>query len=133
LACAYAAKMNYSREVRMAALFHDLGKPLVRRLDEESGVWTFYNHERESVKLTENIMDRFRYPNAVTDKVLRLIGAHMFHYEDNWNNSAVRRFIIRTGEDLLPELFDLRLADSAGMSGLEPDSAMLLPLRERIQ
>jgi putative nucleotidyltransferase with HDIG domain len=133
LACAYAAKMNFSREVRMAALFHDLGKPLVRQMDEENAVWTFYNHEKESVKLTRGIMERFRYPNAVRDKVLRLIGAHMFHYEDNWKDSAVRRFIIRTGEDLLPELFDLRMADSAGTAGIDPDPAMLLPLRERIE
>jgi tRNA nucleotidyltransferase/poly(A) polymerase len=132
LACAYAARMNFSREVRMAALFHDLGKPLVRRLNEKSGAWTFYNHERESLKLAEDIMRRFRYPNAEIDKVLRLIGNHMFHYEDNWNDSAVRRFIIRAGEDLLPELFDLRLADTAGMSGLEPDPALLLPLQKRI-
>ena len=132
LACAWAAKKNYSQAVRLAALFHDLGKPLVKRKDE-GGIWTFYNHERESVRLAEGIMRRFRYPNAVTDRVLRLIAAHMFHYEENWKDAAVRRFIIRTGEDLLPELFDLRLADTAGMAGTEPDGAALLPFRERIE
>jgi tRNA nucleotidyltransferase/poly(A) polymerase len=141
LACAYAAKKGFSREVRMAALFHDLGKPLVRNFvpsedpdsPEPKGVWTFYNHERESVRLTEGIMGRFRYPNAVTEKVLRLIAAHMFHYEETWADSAVRRFLIRTGEDLLPELFDLRLADTAGMAGTDPDPAALLPFRRRIE
>jgi tRNA nucleotidyltransferase/poly(A) polymerase len=148
LACAYAAKKGFSREVRMAALFHDLGKPLVRNFvpregsggdsgdspgDETGGNWTFYNHERESVRLTEGIMRRFRYPNAVTEKVLRLIAAHMFHYEEAWADSAVRRFLIRTGEDLVPELFDLRLADTAGMTGTNPDPGALLPFRRRIE
>jgi tRNA nucleotidyltransferase/poly(A) polymerase len=132
LACGYAAEKGFSREVRMAALFHDIGKPAVRRLDE-SGIWTFYNHERESGKLTFEIMSRFRYPNAVVEKVLRLIGEHMFHYEDNWSDAAVRRFIIRAGEDLIPELMQLRLADTAGTTGTAPDPAALLPFIKRIE
>jgi hypothetical protein len=118
--------------VRIAALFHDIGKPAVRRLGE-GGVWTFYNHERESGKLTFEIMSRFRYPNAVIEKVLRLIKEHMFHYEDNWSDAAVRRFVIRAGEDLIPELMQLRLADTAGMSGTAPDPASLLPFMRRIE
>ncbi|MDR0403050.1 MAG: HD domain-containing protein [Treponema sp.] len=132
LACGYAAEQGFSREVRLAALFHDTGKPAVRRLGE-NGVWTFYNHERESGKRAFEIMSRFRYPNAVIEKVLRLIGEHMFHYEDNWTDAAVRRFIIRAGEDLIPELMRLRLADTAGTSGAAPDPAALLPFTRRIE
>jgi putative nucleotidyltransferase with HDIG domain len=128
----YAAKAGCPKEVRMAALFHDIGKPAVRKFDEESSVWTFYNHEKESVKLTENILRRFRYPNAPGERILRLIAGHMFHYEENWGNGAVRRFIKRTGEDLLDELFELRMADAAGTAGTEPGPLMLLPLKERI-
>jgi tRNA nucleotidyltransferase/poly(A) polymerase len=132
LACAYAARNDYSQTVRMAALFHDLGKPAVQQMGA-GGVWTFYNHERESAKLAEGIMRRFRYPNAMIEKVRRLIAAHMFHYEDAWKDNAVRRFVIRTGEDLLPELFDLRMADTAGTAGVEPDPSMLFPFKERIE
>ena len=132
LSCAYAAKKGYSQEVRMAALFHDLGKPAVRKMGSD-GVWTFYNHEKESVRIAEEIMRRFRYPNAAIEKVTRLIAAHMFHYEETWKDSAVRRFIIRTGEDLLPELFDLRMADTAGTLGTESDPALLLPFKKRIE
>jgi sRNA-binding carbon storage regulator CsrA len=57
----------------------------------------------------------------------------MFHYEDTWKDNTVRRFIIRTGEDLLPDLFDLRLADSAGTAGIEPDPAAVLSFKERIE
>ncbi|MDR0586290.1 MAG: HD domain-containing protein [Treponema sp.] len=132
LACGYAAEKGFSREVRMAALFHDIGKPAVRR-PGENGIWTFYNHERESGKLAFEIMDRFRYPNAVIEKVLRLIKEHMFHYEDNWTDAAVRRFIIRAGEELIPELMQLRLADTAGTTGTAPDPAALLPFTKRIE
>ncbi|MDR2072846.1 MAG: HD domain-containing protein [Spirochaetaceae bacterium] len=132
-ACAYAAKKGFSTEVRMAALFHDLGKPAAARKDEERGIWTFYKHEQESVRLTEGILRRLRYPNAVIERVLRLIREHMFHYEETWNDAAVRRFIIRAGEDLIPCLLQLRLADSAGTLGIEPDPAILLPFRRRIE
>jgi putative nucleotidyltransferase with HDIG domain len=133
LACAYAAKKGFPTEVRMAALFHDLGKPAAARRDEERGIWTFHKHEQESVRLTGDILRRLRYPNAMTEKILRLIREHMFHYEDSWNDAAVRRFIIRAGEDIIPGLFQLRLADCAGTSGTEPDPAMLLPFHRRIQ
>jgi len=132
LACAYAARKGFSREVRMAALFHDLGKQSTQNTGED-GIRTFYNHEKDSVRMAEVIMRRFRYSNAATDKVLRLVAAHMFHYEEAWKDSAVRRFIMRTGEDLLPELFQLRLADAAGTSGIDPDPALLLPFKERVE
>jgi tRNA nucleotidyltransferase/poly(A) polymerase len=132
LSCGYAARKGFSKEVRMAALFHDLGKPVVGKIGED-GIRTFYNHEKVSVKLAEGIMRRFRYSNAVIDKVTSLIAFHMFHYEDVWKDSAVRRFVMRIGPSLLPELFDLRLADSAGTTGTEPDPAMLLPFKKRIE
>ncbi|GHU82380.1 HDIG domain-containing protein [Spirochaetia bacterium] len=132
LACDYAARSGAPREVRLAALFHDIGKPLVRTLDE-AGIWTFYNHERESAALARNILHRFRYPNAVTEKVIRLIEEHMFHYEETWTDAAVRRFIIRSGEDLLEDLMALRRADAYGTAGIEPPPALLLPLMDRVQ
>ena len=39
----------------------------------------------------------------------------MFNYESNWTVPAVRRFIIRVGQEHLEDLFDLRLADMYGM------------------
>ena len=132
LSCAYAAQKGFSQDVRMAALFHDLGKPSAQKMGPD-GSWTFYNHEKESASLAEGIMRRFRYPNSAIEKVCRLIRAHMFHYEDTWKDSAVRRFIVRTGEDLLSELFDLRMADAAGTCGADPSPALLLPFKKRIE
>ena len=132
LSCAYAARKGFSQEVRLAALFHDLGKQTTQKMGK-NGSWTFYNHEKESVQLADAIMRRFRYPNATIEKVRRLIAAHMFHYEENWKDSAVRRFIIRTGKDLLPELFNLRMADTAGTSGTDPNPVILLPFKKRIE
>ena len=99
--------------VRLAALFHDIGKPASKKIID--GNITFYNHERIGSKLTQQILTKLKYPNAVIDDVCHLINEHMFNYESNWTVSAVRRFIIRVGQDHLEDLFDLRLADMYGM------------------
>jgi tRNA nucleotidyltransferase/poly(A) polymerase len=132
LACDSAAGENYPQTVRMAALFHDLGKKAARKLDG-NGVWTFYQHEKESSRLARSLMLRFRYPNAVTDKVCRLIEEHMFHYTGDWTDAAVRRFIIRAGEENLQELYKLRMADSYAMAKIKPSPDSLLPLIKRVE
>ena len=99
--------------VRLAALFHDIGKPASKKIID--GNITFYNHERIGSKLTQQILTRLKYPNAVIDDVCHLINEHMFNYESNWTVPAVRRFIIRVGQNHLEDLFDLRLADMYGM------------------
>jgi tRNA nucleotidyltransferase/poly(A) polymerase len=131
LACDYASRERYPKEVILAALCHDLGKPATRKAGEQ-GVWTFYQHEQESSRLCRNILTRFRYPNAVIDGTCHLIEEHMFHYTDDWSDAAVRRFIIRAGEDHLENLYRLRRADAYAMAGLEPDPASLLPLISRV-
>jgi tRNA nucleotidyltransferase/poly(A) polymerase len=131
LALDYAANKETVPEVRLAALYHDIGKPLVRSLDD-MGIWTFYQHERESSRMARDIFLRFRYPRAVIEKVCHLIEEHMFHYEENWGDAAVRRFIIRVGEENLPNLYDLRLADAYGMAKIEPSADSLARLMERI-
>jgi putative nucleotidyltransferase with HDIG domain len=132
LACDYAAKINANEEVRLAALFHDIGKPATAKPDER-GIWTFYNHEKISAELTRCLMFRLRFPNTIIDKVTHLINEHMFHYEDVWNDAAVRRFVARAGEENLNSLFDLRRADSFGMRAEEPPPDLLLSFQLRIE
>ena len=131
LACDYAAAKAYPPEVRCAALLHDIGKPSVRKMDE-SGVWTFYMHERESEKSARALLVRLRYSNAFIDTVCHLIAEHMFHYTDDWSDAAVRRFIIRAGEDHLQNLYKLRRCDAAGAAGEIPPPDLLVPLMDRV-
>jgi len=131
LACDFAAERGFHLELRLAALCHDLGKPATVKTGDD-GIRTFYRHEKESSALTRQMLLRFRYPNAVIEKVCHLVEEHMFFYEDSWSDAAVRRFIIRAGEENLPHLFNLRRADVYGMAGLNPPSDFLLPLTERI-
>jgi putative nucleotidyltransferase with HDIG domain len=144
LACNFAAR-DFSNEegektsdsqtrlVRcLAALYHDIGKPLTAQTGEDGG-WTFYRHEKESARLARAILLRFRYPNFVIDRVCHLVEEHMFNYNESWTDAAVRRFVIRAGEENLSDLFALRRADIYGMAGREPNWDTLLPLHNRIE
>jgi putative nucleotidyltransferase with HDIG domain len=131
LACDYAAKKGYSREVRLASLFHDIGKPCVREMDK-SGVYTFYRHEEKSASMCQKIMNHLRYSNAVIGAVCHLVKEHMFQYTDDWSDAAVRRFIARAGEENLKNIYDLRRADIYGFAGKEPDYRSLRELAERV-
>ncbi len=105
--------------IRLAALFHDLGKTATRR-ETENGEASFHNHELVSARLAVGILKRFGYPVPFGKKTVFLVRNHMFHYTDEWTDKAVRRFAAKTGTDSLNDLITLRLADRTG-SGKKSD------------
>jgi len=102
--------------VRLAALLHDCGKPESRTEKIEQGlkIYNFYNHERFSSKKAKELMTRLKFSNAEIDQVCHLIENHMFHYESNWTDAAIRRFLVKAGSENVEDLIDLRLADMYG-------------------
>ena len=99
--------------LRMAALFHDLGKVDTRR-ELPNGEATFHNHEMVSTRHTERILRRFGFAPDVAKHVRFLVRNHMFHYTDEWSDKAVRRFVHRVPPAMLADMITLRLADRKG-------------------
>jgi tRNA nucleotidyltransferase (CCA-adding enzyme) len=99
--------------VRLAALFHDVGKPATRQ-EKDDGDATFYNHQFVGEQLTEAAMARLRFGRDMTARVTHLVRQHMFDYRPEWTDAAVRRFIRAVGVDHIADLFDLRIADNIG-------------------
>lgn len=99
--------------VRLAALFHDLGKPMTRG-EKENGDATFYNHEFESARLAEEAMTRLKFSREMTQRVVHLVRHHMFDYRPEWTDATVRRFVRKVEADNVADLFDLRIADNVG-------------------
>jgi poly(A) polymerase len=106
------ARPNFDfRLTRLAALFHDVGKPKTRGYRPGKGV-TFHHHEVVGARMTRDRLQALRYPNADVDAVTRLVELHLrFHtYRMGWTDSAVRRYA-RDAGDLLDELNVLTRCD----------------------
>ncbi len=101
-----------NRIVRLAALFHDVGKPKTRSFSKGGGGVTFHHHEVVGARMTRDRMQALRYPADEVDAVTRLVFLHLrFHtYRLGWTDSAVRRFV-RDAGDQLDELIELTRCD----------------------
>ena len=99
------------RIVRLAALFHDIGKPRTRGHQEGKGT-TFHHHDAVGARMTKKRMTELRYSNDDVAKVTALVALHLrFHtYRLGWSDSAVRRYV-RDADDLLNELNVLTRCD----------------------
>ncbi|MCA9362523.1 HD domain-containing protein [Candidatus Kaiserbacteria bacterium] len=111
-----AADKNYKLSMRLAALFHDIAKPQTRRTGGKNKQYTFFGHEVVGAKMTLQIMDRMKFPRELTDEVVSLVRWHMFFADpDEITLAAVRRTIVRIGEDHIEDLLNLRVCDRIGM------------------
>ena len=111
--------------IRLAALLHDIGKPLTMADGR------FLGHETVGAGLADALLERWRWPVAERQRIVTLVRQHMFGYQPSWSDAAVRRFIAKIGPEDLEDLFLLREADHIG-SGREPDAGGLDELRARV-
>jgi len=112
---AHSAKKNMPLHIRLAALFHDIGKPDTRRISEEKKDYTFYGHEVVGAKITARILKDLKFPKDLTDKVVKLVRWHMFFSDtEQITNSAVRRMVANVGKDNVWDLMEVRACDRIG-------------------
>ncbi len=99
------------RLTRLAALFHDIGKPKTRSIRKGKGV-TFHHHEVVGARMTRERMRALKYSTEDVDSVTSLVELHLrFHtYSMGWTDSAVRRYV-RDAGPLLNELNVLTRCD----------------------
>ena len=114
-----ATKKKWSLEIRLSALFHDIGKPRSRRKGIKKE-YTFYGHEVVGTRITKQIMERLKYPRGTTEKVLSFTRNHMFFSDtEKITLSAVRRIIQHVGKENIWDLMKVRECDRVGMKKAE--------------
>ncbi|HEX4220384.1 MAG TPA: CCA tRNA nucleotidyltransferase [Acidimicrobiales bacterium] len=103
-------KTGPDRMLRLAALFHDVGKPKTRAFGD--GGVTFHHHEVVGARMTRERMTALRYPKDEVDIVTELVELHLrFHtYRLGWTDRAVRRYV-RDAGPLLDRLNELTRCD----------------------
>jgi tRNA nucleotidyltransferase (CCA-adding enzyme) len=109
-----AAKKKFNLEVKVAALFHDIGKPEAKQGEGPDS--TFYNHDYIGAKFTAKILQRLKFSNKFIDKVVSLVKSHMFISDpEKLTDAGARRLIKRVGMENITDLINLRVADRLGM------------------
>lgn len=112
----HSADKDYSLEVRLSALLHDISKPETRRVRKKgSKKYSFFGHEVLGARKAKKILSRLRYPKDVIEKVRKLVRWHMFFMDtEEITLSAVRRLIRNVGKENVWNLMELRTADRIG-------------------
>ena len=98
--------------VRLAALLHDVGKPQSAR--GRGANRTFHGHEVIGARMTKKIMQRLKFSKADTTRVVNLVRNHMFLFQFESTDRAVRRIVRRVGPEHVADLVSLRVGDRLG-------------------
>ena len=103
---AVTAKTRPDLRLRLAALFHDIGKPATRSY--EGGKVSFHQHEAVGAKITRKRLQALDYPPDVVGDVTELVrlSGRFKGFSDGWSDAAVRRYARDAGHllGLLNEL-----------------------------
>ena len=120
-----AADSDFSLAVRLAALFHDLGKPIVGWRGRDGRLHYYAKpgsaergHDQVGADLAAGALLRLRYPNALRKHVVRIVRRHMFQ-PGKGDARRARRFLRRNGDELAFDLLDHKHADLLGKRGTD--------------
>lgn len=143
--------------VRLATLLHDVGKPATKRLhcrkcgktirdtgvattvvcsncqtgQDRRGATTFYGHEVVGERMVGKIADDLRLSGKDKLKLTTLVRWHMFHYQREMTDAAIRRLIRNIGKENINDMMLLRIGDRKG-GGSKTTSWRLMELQKRI-
>lgn len=109
----FAAEFNYTLEVRLACLLHDIGKPRTKRPKDND--FTFYAHDIVGARMAEKLLRRLKFSNDIINKVTHLVRQHMFYYDvGKVTEAGARRLLRRVGPEHFDDLIKLRIAERKG-------------------
>jgi poly(A) polymerase len=88
--------------LRIAALLHDVGKPVTKRFSRSAG-WTFHGHDAVGTRIAAKIFSKMRWPLDHLGYVQKMISLHHRPIplsKEEITDSAVRRLMFDAGENL---------------------------------
>jgi len=115
-----------SLPLALSVLFHDLGKPPTRFVDE-TGRIRFNGHEGVSAEMSLRIMKRLRFSNEIIDAVIPMVRLHMsFKDVPNMRVATLKRMMARPTFD---DELELHHVDCLGSHGMLDNHALLISKR----
>jgi len=97
--------------VRLAALFHDSGKPFVAARDEIKGVTHYKGHSQKSKEIANIALKRLRFDNKTVQNACELILYHDHHIKAE--KAYVKKLLSLLGEKQFFRLIQLQMADNS--------------------
>lgn len=111
----------------LSVLFHDIAKPATQTVDE-TGRIRFNGHEQVGAVMTNHILHRLKYPNAVIDATVEAVANHMvFKDVPNMRVAKLKRFMARPGFD---DELELHRVDCLGCHGILDNYNFVIAKRE---
>ena len=107
--------------LRLAMLFHDMGKPKAITTDDK-GIHHFHGHNELSSQITREVLRRLRFDNDTIHKVERLVYFH--DYRPALTDKSVRRFVAKIGKDLFPLYILVQTADVKAQSDYKKEEKL---------
>lgn len=140
------AQQSADPDLRLAALYHDVGKPASAWVDPQTGSNHYYedhyvdpdtgqaltrgaDHEQVGADMVQDRMRELKYPTARIDRVNDLVQNHMFPAFTS--PKGARRFLNRVG-DHADDLMTLRRADQGGKSEYPTDPSLSLDTQRNL-
>ena len=114
-------EVSSDKVLRLAMLFHDIGKPQTLTIDED-GITHNKGHALTGEKMTKEILRRLKFDNHTIDKVSKIVLYH--DQEIGLTDSGIRRAVNRMGEDIFPMLFAVRYADIQAQSDYQREEKL---------
>lgn len=130
----HSADKGYDLEMRLSALFHDIGKPKTKGFSHETNQPTFYGHEVVGSRETRKILERMRFSRATIEKVVKLVRWHMFFADpEQISLAGVRRMVVNVGPENIWNLMNLRMCDRIGTGRPKEDPYRLRKYKAMIE
>lgn len=103
------------RILRLAVLFHDIGKPATLTVDED-GMTHFHGHAGVGAEMTGQILRRLKFDNDTVGRVCKLVLYHDYGNEQEPDMRFLRCAVNQIGEDAFPGIFLVKRADIMAQS-----------------
>lgn len=104
--------------MKMAVLFHDMGKPDTYFMDDE-GIGHFYGHPKKSEEMVRRVLGRLKADKATIERVAVLVKYHDLIFDKD--ERLLKRWMNRLGADVLREILEIKLADNIGTGNMSPE------------
>jgi len=104
--------------MKMAVLFHDMGKPDTYFMDDK-GVGHFYGHPKKSEELARRVLGRLKADKATVERIAVLVKYHDLLFDKD--ERLLKRWMNKLGADVLQEILEIKLADNIGTGNMSDE------------